>query len=87
VRYPLLGTTLSLVFTAADLASSMPNVAEQESEHEPETRLVKDLLARFSTRREQVAEWSRETGKCRRTFERRLANCGSQRPDDASVEA
>lgn len=78
---------MSLVFTAADLASATPNVAEQESEHERETRLVKDLLARFSTRREQVAEWSRETGKCRRTFERRLANCGSQRPDDVLAKA
>jgi hypothetical protein len=78
---------VSLVFTAADLASATPYVAEQESNHERETRLVKDLLARFPTRREQVAEWTRATGTCRRTFERRMADCGSQRPDDVLAEA
>jgi hypothetical protein len=78
---------VSLVFTAADLGTATPGVVEQMSIHERETRLVKDLLARFSTRREQLAEWTRETGKCRRTFERRLANCGSQRPDGVTVEA
>jgi hypothetical protein len=78
---------VSLVFTAADLGTATPGVVEQVSVLERETRLVKDLLARFSTRREQVAEWTRETGKCRRTFERRLADCGSPPPEDVSEEA
>lgn len=78
---------MSLVFTAADLETATPGAVEQVSVLEREIRLVKDILARFSTRREQVAEWSRETGKCRRTFERRLADCGSARPDDVAVEA
>jgi hypothetical protein len=67
---------VSLVFTAAELTASMPYVAEQKSKHDRETRLVKDLLARFETRPEQVAAWKCETGKCRRTFERRLAESG-----------
>jgi len=36
---------------------------------EREVAIINDLLARFKTRGEQVAEWTRLTGKCRRTFE------------------
>ncbi|HEX3998253.1 MAG TPA: hypothetical protein VHX65_06880 [Pirellulales bacterium] len=69
---PLLGTNGSLGFTAGDYEPVTAPVAKHRADHTAETLLIKDLLARFKSRREQVGEWMRLTGKCRRTFEHRL---------------
>jgi hypothetical protein len=37
-----------------------------------ECDLVRRLIEGYRTRREQIGEWKRLTGKCRRTFELRL---------------
>ena len=69
---------MSLSFTAKELASETPAVAEQSSQVEREGQLVADLVARFKTRREQAAEWTRLTGKSRKTLLRRLSAVGLQ---------
>ncbi len=73
---PLLGTNAALVFTAADLDSGNSQVVDQQTVYDGEMRIVSDLLSRFSSRREQAAEWTRRTGKSRRTFQKRMAACG-----------
>jgi hypothetical protein len=57
VRSPLLGTSAALVFTVANLESGNSQVVDQQTVYN-EFRLVSDLLALYSTRREQVAEWT-----------------------------
>jgi hypothetical protein len=72
----LLGTTVSLSFTAKELDAEIPAVAEQRSRVEQEGQLVADLVARCKTCREQTAEWIRLTGKSRKTLLRRLSAMG-----------
>jgi hypothetical protein len=67
---------VSLSFTAKELESETPAVAEQGSQVEREGQLAADLVARFKTRREQAAEWTRLTGKSRKTLLRRLSTAG-----------
>jgi hypothetical protein len=76
VTSSLLGTNGHLVFSAADLEAACSQVVRQQAVVDDEARLVNALLAKFPSRRQQVAEWTRVTGKCRRAFEHRLAACG-----------
>lgn len=75
---PLLGTNGPFVFTAAEMADVQSQTVRSQTVHEREGRIIKDLLARFKSRREQIAEWRRLTGKCRRTFEHRLIQATSE---------
>jgi len=71
-----LGTN-RVVFTAKDLELATPSVERRKANLDFEYDIVRELLTRFSTRREQIAEWQRQTGKCRRTFEHRIAKLRS----------
>jgi hypothetical protein len=71
-----LGTNGRLHFSAADLEAASSQVVRQQEVFDDEARIVNDLLTRFSSRRKQIAEWTRVTGKCRRTFEHRLGAMG-----------
>ena len=56
-----------------------PLVAEFQANHERECRLAEDLLSRFWTCREQIAERTRVRGKGERTFAHRLSAIGALR--------
>ncbi len=64
-----------------------PQLAGLQTVYERETQLVLDLRGRLSTRREQASEWTRLTGKSRRTFNKRVAMCEQAATKASGMEA
>ena len=67
-----LGTNRVVTFTPDDLDKATGHIMRQHRKLSGDRQLVAELIQKFPTRKEQIAEWKRLTGKCRRTFEHRM---------------
>jgi hypothetical protein len=70
--WPLFVTNRLIEIFPEEIKRNTGYVARQAQGRFRECDLVRRLIEGYPTRREQISEWTRLTGKCRRTFELRL---------------
>ena len=70
--YPLPVSNAVIEISAGEVAQNTGSLVRKVRQKQRDCEIVRRLIGSFETRKEQIAEWRRLTGKCRRTFEHRL---------------